>query len=103
MKLEIEKRQLKRFILLYELYKETKGNTRKAIDFMKLAADNGIKNGNYETFKQYLTEEGFIHFSDTSLEDCTITHEGIKIIEHAIMFPKERSENFASFDDMELS
>lgn len=103
MKLEIEQRQLKRFILLYELYKESKANTRKSVDFMKLADKNGIKNGSYESFKQYLTDEGFIHFSDTQSEDCTINHLGVKTIERALTFPNERSENFPSFTSLDLS
>jgi hypothetical protein len=103
MRLEIEKRQVKRFTLLYELYKETKANSNKSVDLMKLADKNEIKNGNYESAKQYLHDEGYIHFPDTSFEDCKINHEGIKIVEKAVTFPDDRSENFPSFKEMDLN
>lgn len=98
MKAEIEQRQVKRFIVLYELYKEVKANTEKEIKLFELAAKSGIKNGVFEEAAAYLAAEGLI---DHGYGDIyKITHQGKKTVEQVVCFPDDSFDQFPPFKDM---
>lgn len=100
MKTEIEERQYKRFVVLYALYKETKGNTQKVINLKELANKEGIKNGVFEEAYSYLKAEGFINSGNPIT--VGISHEGVKAVEESVKFPEKTMLLFPSFKDMGL-
>ena len=101
MKSEIELRQTDRFIILYNLYKETSGRIEKHVDILNIAAKHDIKNGNYKEAYKYLVDEGYIKLSHQA-HHATITHSGKKVVETITTNPDEKISNFPTFNDMHL-
>jgi predicted transcriptional regulator len=101
MKEEIESRQHKRFLVLNELYKESKGNTSTTIDLLKLAFNVGVKNGIFLEAAGYLLDEKLIGANITGNSyRASITHKGKKAIEYTYKFPDEATEYFPSLNEM---
>jgi len=98
MKTEIEQRQTNRFIVLYEVYKDSKASTTTTVKIAELASEKGIKNGLYKEAIRYLKDAGLI--SKEGENTGSITHEGVKIIEFIITHPEDGTDLFPSFKDM---
>lgn len=98
MKAEIEERQFKRFKVLYEIYKESKGSTTKQVKIKELAARHNIKNGFLEEVEDYLHKEQLIRLIADS--EVVITHTGKKIVEEVVLNPAERTQLFPAFNEM---
>lgn len=95
---DIEKKQADRLRLLYELYSYS---TTKAIDIKELASKNGLKNGVFEGAFNFLIGERLIENEEGV--NYKITHEGIKIMEKAILSPgKKVSDLFPEFNDLDI-
>lgn len=98
MRTDIEQRQTNRFIVLYEVYKESKADTNISVRTTDLAAAKGVKNGIFKEALVYLIDEGFL--TSVINSQGKITHGGVKIVEYIITHPDESTDLFPSFKDM---
>jgi hypothetical protein len=104
MKVEIEKKQRLRFIVLYELYKnvETSGPmdiSKQCINFSILTEKLGIGSLDKIKIQLYLQREEYI-FVGMDSNIVGITQTGFKIVEHVVTNPNQRTFNFPSFKEM---
>lgn len=98
MRTEIEQRQCNRFIVLYEVYKESKADTAVKVKAADLAAAKGIKNGVFKEAVTYLRTEGLL--GTPGEQTANITHEGVKTVEYIITHPDEATDIFPAYKDM---
>jgi len=81
-----------RFGFLKALYDESKGNSFNIVEMNILGKDLSFTNDDLDTVTKYLSDEGLLEYK-TLGGGISITHYGIKEVEHALGSPKEPPEH----------
>jgi hypothetical protein len=98
----IEKEQYNRLMVLVELYRITNGDRRKAVQLNKLGSEHGVKNGAFDRAYDFLMNEGLISAHGGGYT-CTISHEGIKLVEDAVQNPHTATRHFAPLAELGIT
>src|SRR4051812_36530773 len=87
---DIEKKQCDRLLILYLVCCKSSSLDVKV---RELAYEQGLKNGKFEEAYRYLLNEKLLVESQFK-EQAHLSHEGVKLIEWAIMNPDKKQEHY---------
>ncbi len=91
----IEQKQKRRYKLLFELFKATKGKEHENVDFMEVANKAGFDETEASEIYEYFTSEGL--FEDRMVVwGVTLSHKAIVEVENSITNPMKSTEHFSS-------
>lgn len=89
----IREAERKRYKLLYETWKATRGGTQGSFDANDLIKNGLMKDPGLSLAYRYLRDEGLV---EDSYPQLSLTHEGLVEIERSVKHPEQETKHFSA-------
>ncbi len=98
--LQVFENQINRYLLLSALYKQSAADTNLVIDMQKTPEIHSLGYKHYQKVVTYLLQEQLIRQHNEQLQFLSITHRGIRAIEHVFKNIAEPTDYFPAYREM---